>query len=80
MSWKKIPVHPGGKLFKMHHFTYMMKGVTFLLEIDEFSDATFTGHGHHSTDRNNVVESVSGKSIDDCLTHLIARIGQRSGL
>jgi hypothetical protein len=80
MSWKDIKLHSGGKLFKVHNFTYMIKGVTYQLEIDEFIDGTFTGHGEHSTDRNSFVESVSGKSVDDCLTHLVARIGQRLGL
>ncbi len=77
MSWKKIVVQPGGKLFKMHQFTYMVKGVTYQLEVDEFADSSFTGHGQHATDRNNTVESVNGKSIDECLTLLVAKIGQR---
>jgi hypothetical protein len=80
MSWKEIRVHSGGKLFKVHNYTYMIKGVTYQLEIDEFGDGTFTGHGEHSTDRNSFVESVSGKSVDECLTNLVARIGQRLGL
>jgi hypothetical protein len=58
----------------------MIKGVTYQFEIDEFSDGSFTGHGEHSTDRNGFVESVSGKSVDDCLNNLVARVGQRLGL
>ena len=79
MTWKQIAVLPGGKLFKMHQFTYMVKGVTYQLEVDEFADSSFTGHGQHATDRNNIVESVNGKSIDECLTQLVAKIGQRLG-
>jgi hypothetical protein len=80
MSWKDIKVHSGGKLFQVHNFTYMVKGATYLLEIDEFSDGSCTGHGEHSSDRNSFVESVSGKSVEDCLANLISRIGQRLGL
>jgi hypothetical protein len=80
MSWKKIAVHQGGKLFKMHQFTYMVKGVTYQIEVDEFADSTFTGHGQHATDRNNLVESVTGKSIDECVTLLVAKIGTRLGV
>jgi hypothetical protein len=80
MSWKDIKVHSGGKLFKVHNFTYMVKGSTYLLEVDEFADGTFTGHGEHSSDRNSFVESVSGKSVDECLNLMVTRIGQRLGL
>ena len=74
MDWKKTKVPEGAKLFKVHNFTYMIKGTNFHLEIDEFSDGTFTGHGEHSTDKNTVLESVSGKNIDECLGLLIKSI------
>jgi hypothetical protein len=77
MNWKSIKVHQGGKLFKVHNFTYMCKGSTFHLEVDEFHDGTCSGHGEHSTDKNSFVESVSGKSVEDCLNQLLDRIGTR---
>lgn len=79
MNWKAIKVHPGGKLFKVHNFTYMVKGVTYHLEVDEYNDGTCTGHGEHSTDKNTFVESVNGKSIEECLGLLVDRIGSRLG-
>ncbi len=74
MNWKAVQLPEGSKLFKVHSFTYMRRGVTYLLEVDEFSDGTFTGHGEHSTDKNTVLESVSGKSLEDCVNSLIKSI------
>lgn len=72
MNWKKVALPEGAKLFKVHHFTYMFKGVNFHLEVDEFMDGTFTGHGEHSTDKSSVLASVSGRSAEECLNALIA--------
>ena len=77
MDWKKTRLPSGSKLFMVNSFTYMYKGRTFILEVDEFSDGTFTGHGEQSTDKSHVVESVSGKSVQECLEALIKRIDQR---
>lgn len=74
MSWKKVTLPEGAKLFQAHTFTYMHKGVTYHLEVDEFADGTYTGHGEHSTDKNSFLESVSGKSVEDCLAALIKSI------
>jgi hypothetical protein len=71
MDWKKTKIPEGAKLFKVHNFTFMLKGSTYHLEVDEFADGTFTGHGEHSTDKNTVLESVSGKSLEDCVSNLI---------
>ena len=71
MSWKKVALPEGAKLFQVHHFTYMHGGTTYHFEVDEFQDGVFTGHGEHSTDRNRVLASVTGKSLDACLTSLI---------
>lgn len=77
MDWKKTRLATGSRLFMVHSFTYMAKGRTFILEVDEFSDGTFTGHGEQSTDRSHVVESVNGRSVQDCLEALIKRIDQK---
>lgn len=73
-GWQKVKIPEGAKLFRVHNFTYMVRGVNYLLEIDEFQDGTFTGHGEHSTDKSRVLESVSGKSLDECLVALIKNI------
>lgn len=80
MNWKAIKVHNGAKLFKIHNFTYMVKGTTYALEIDEYYDGSFTGHGEHSTDKNSFVESVTAKSMEECMEQLLQRIGARQGL
>lgn len=80
MNWKAIKVHSGAKLFKVHNFTYMVKGSTYHLEIDEYQDGSFTGHGEHSTDKNSFVESVTAKTIEDCMEQLLQRIGARQGI
>lgn len=71
MDWKKLNIPDGAKLFKVHNFTYMLKGTTFHLEVDEFADGTFSGHGEHSTDKNTVLASVSGKTLEECVASLI---------
>ena len=79
MEWKngKIKVSQGSKLFKQHFFIYMHKGVNYSLEIHEFHNATFSGHGESSTDKNFVIESVTGNSFEDCLQNLISKIESR---
>ena len=74
MNWKKLSIPDGAKLFKIHNFTYMHKGVNFHLEVDEYTDGNFSGHGEHSTDKNTVLESVSGKTMEDCVNALIKSI------
>lgn len=80
MNWKAIKVHSGAKLFRVHNFTYMVKGTTYNLEIDEYHDGSFTGHGEHSTDKNSFVESVTARSMEECMEQLLQRIGTRQGL
>jgi hypothetical protein len=77
MEWKKIKAPDGAKLFKVHNFTYMIKGSTYHFEIDEFLDGTITGHGEHSTDKSHVLESVSATSVKDCLENLIKSVKTR---
>ena len=71
MDWNKVRVPEGAKLFRVHSFTYMNRGTTWHLEVDESLDGTFTGHGEHSTDKNCVLESVSGRDLEDCVSNLI---------
>jgi hypothetical protein len=52
----------------------MVSGVIYHLEIDEFADGTFTGHGEHSTDKSNIIESVNGSSLEECISTLIGKI------
>ena len=74
MDWKKTKVPDGAKLFKMHNFTFMLKGVTYHLQVDESADGTFTGHGEHSTDKNTILASVSGKSVEECVATLVRNV------
>ena len=74
MNWKKLTVPEGAKLFKVHTFTYMVKGTTYALEVDEFGDDSFSGHGEHSTDKSSVLSSVSAATLEDCLKALMAKI------
>ena len=74
MEWKNIKIPEGAKLYKVHNYTYMHKGVIYHLEVDEFQDGTFVGHGEHSSDKSNVLESVSGNSVLHCLEILVNKI------
>lgn len=77
MDWKSAKIPQGGKLYKVHAFNFMYKGNNYHLQIDEYADGQFTGHGEHSADKNFVIESVSGSSINQCLTGLLAKIESR---
>ncbi len=74
MEWKNLTLPAGAKLFKMHHFTFIHKGSNYSLEIDEYLDGHFAGYGEHSTDKNFYVESVSGKTLPECLDGLVKKI------
>jgi hypothetical protein len=76
-GWRNVKVPSGSKLFRVHNFNFMHKGTNFVLEIDEFSDGSYSGHGEHATDKSSVVESVSGSSLEDCLEKLIKKIESR---
>jgi hypothetical protein len=78
MAWNDIDVPTGGKLFKIQRFTYIYKGVHYTIEIDEFADGLCTAHGEHATDRNYVLESVSGNSPEACLEGMLQNIVDRS--
>lgn len=78
MDWKTVKVPQGGRLFKIHNFTFMYKGVNYLLEVDEYADGTCSGHGEHSTDKNFIIESVAGKNVLQCLDELIQKIVARA--
>jgi hypothetical protein len=77
MDWKNVKIPAGSRLFKVHNFTFMHKGTNYVLEIDEFRDGSWSGHGEHSTDKASVIESVSGKSLQECLELLIAKVEGR---
>ena len=77
-EFRKLRLPAGSKLFKVHNFTFMYKGTTFVFEIDEFADGSFTGHGEHSTDKSSVIESVSGQSIEECLDKLVKKVESRT--
>ena len=79
MDWKKIALPSGAKLFKMHHFTFVHKGSNYSLEIDEYLDGLYAGYGEHTTDKNFYVESVSGKTFNECLDSLVKKIVGREG-
>jgi len=72
----KLP--SGMKLFRVHHFNLMVKGDNFELEVDEYADGVFSGHAQHSTDKNFMIESTTGSSIEDCLNGLIHKIENRT--
>lgn len=77
MNWNSIKVPEGSKLYRIHKFTYMHGGINYLLEINEENGA-WIGHGEHATDKNSVVPSVNGSSVEDCVNQLIANISSRS--
>lgn len=78
MDWQKLIIPAGSKLFRMQRFTYMHKGVNYLLEVDEYNNGTCMGHGEKSNDKNFVIESVSGPSMEECLNQLIKKIVERT--
>jgi hypothetical protein len=77
MNWKSIKVQPGAKIFLAHNFTYMIKSAIFNIEVDEYQDGSFTAHGERSTDKNFVIESVSARSLEECLNSMIDKINAR---
>ena len=77
MDWKKAKIPAGSRLFQVHSFTFMFSGKTYILEVDEFSDGTCTGHGEQSTDKSHVLESVTGRAVGECLDALIKKIEKR---
>ena len=77
MEWQGVNIPEGSKLYRIHKFTYMHGGVNYILEINE-SDGSWIGHGEHATDKNSVVPSVSGKSLEDCVNQLVSSINGRT--
>lgn len=77
MDWKHISLPHGSKLIKLHNFTFMLGGHSYIIEIDEFNDGSYAAHGEHSTDKNFVIESVSGSSLEGCLEAIIKKIEER---
>lgn len=78
MEWQEVKLPAGAKLFKVHNFAFLEGGTVFQFEVDEFANGTFTGHGEHPTDKSYVLESVSGKSIGECLQLMVSNIRNRN--
>jgi hypothetical protein len=76
-EWKSAKLPSGTKLFRVHNFNLIHSGVNYILEVDEYSDGTFTGHGEHSTDKNYVIQSVSATSMKKCVEALVQKIQDR---
>lgn len=74
MDWKKVKIPDGAKIFQAHSFTVMHKGINYQVEVDEFADGSFSGHGEHSTDKSTLLPSASGKSLEECLSNLLAAL------
>ncbi len=74
MDWKKVKTPDGAKIFLVHNFTVMHKGTNYHLEVDEFADGSFSGHGEHSTDKSTLLPSASGKSIEECVSNLLVAL------
>ncbi|MGE0174109.1 MAG: hypothetical protein AB7T49_15030 [Oligoflexales bacterium] len=78
MDWKNVKVPAGGKLMQVRNFTYMHKGATYLIEVDEYVTGNCSAHAEHSVDKNFVIETVSGKTIPECLNLILEKIHTRS--
>lgn len=77
MDWKSVQIPSGCKVFRVQTFMVMISGKTFSLEIDEYSDGSFTGHGEQTNDDSTVLASVTAKSAEECLNQLISSIKDR---
>ena len=77
MGWKDIKVDSGSKLFRVHNFTFIHKGQNYLLEVDESGAGQCVGFGEHSTDKNFFIDSVSAKTVDECVEQLVKKICAR---
>lgn len=77
MSWSQVNLPAGSKLFRVHHFSFMWKGANYNLEVDEAPDGSCNGHAEHSTDKNFVIESMTGESLSECVAQLIKKIETR---
>lgn len=77
MNWKSVEIPANYKVFRAHTFMIMNSGKTFTIEVDEYSDGTFTGHGEQTNDDSTVLASVTGTSVEDCLNQLIASVKSR---
>ncbi|MEZ4741275.1 MAG: hypothetical protein R3B45_02320 [Bdellovibrionota bacterium] len=77
MDWKKIKIPAGHRLLKAHTFMYMAGGATYRLEVDEYADGKFAGHGEHASDESQQLSSVIGTSVEECLQALVDGIGKK---
>ena len=78
MSWKSMKLPVGCKLFHAHSFTVDHGGKIYSIEVDEYADGSFMGHGEQANDSSSVLNSVSGASIEECLNKLILSIESKN--
>jgi hypothetical protein len=77
MNWKNVNIPDGSKLFRIHNFTFMHQGGNYVFEISEMGEGHWIGHGEHATDKNSVIPSVNGPTLEDCLNQLIDKVTGR---
>jgi len=78
MDWLKLNIPQGSKLLRTQRFTFMHKGVNYLLDVDEYGNRSCMGHGEKANDKNFVIESVNGASVEECLNALMKKIADRN--
>lgn len=74
MDMTGLNIPKGAKLIKIHKYLYMHNGSSYNLEVDEYSDGMFAGHGEHAADESQQLKSVTGKTLNECLQPLIDNI------
>lgn len=74
MSWKDLKVATGSQLFRLHNFLYLHQGKTYELEVNEYSDGRFVGHGEIANDPQSQLASVNGSNVDECVAKLVEAV------
>ena len=77
MDWSAVSLPSGSKLFRVHYFTFLHAGSNYVIEVNEFADGTFSGHGEHANDKNLQIEPVNGKNVEECLNGIVKKIENR---
>lgn len=77
-AWKSVSHSQKNKLFRVHSFLFIAGGHSFSIEVQESASGDFLAHAENMSDPHDVLPSVHGKGIEDCVRQLVQHIEAKS--
>jgi len=76
-SWKSVTISERERLFRISNYLFVSQGRSYSIEVQEAPDGTFLAHGENTSDPHDVLRSVTGTTMQECLQAIVDQIERR---